>query len=117
MISLREYPPVGRAGPLAAGGPGPDRGEPRDLALLAGLVAVGLVPFAGLALGGHWSGARLGLGAALAILGGAQLVRELLRPPVGGRRHGCPVPRAHLVLLRGHLGPGVALRPPVRGRR
>lgn len=117
MISLQGYSRIGRTGRVAAAGPVLDRAEPGDLVLLVVLAAVGLVPFAGLALGGHWSSGELGLGAAAAILNGAQLVRELLRPTVGGRRHGRPVHRPHLVLLRGHVGPGVALRPPVRGRR
>jgi hypothetical protein len=114
VITLRECSP---ADGTSTGDPGPERAAPGEIALLAGLVAVGLVPFARLALGGRFGAPRLALGAAVAILNGAQLVRDLLRPPDGGARHGRPVSRPHLVLLRGHVRPGVAPGPLVRGRR
>ena len=95
----------------------PERPERGDLALLAGLLAVGLVPFARLAVGAHWTGPRLLLGAALVLVSGGQLVAGLRRPRPGGVRHGLRVRRSHLVLLRGDLEPGVALRPPVKARR
>lgn len=84
----------------------PERPERGDLGLLAGLLAVGLVPFAARALGAHWSAGRLLLGSALVLIAGGQLVAELLRSNAGGRPHRPRVHRPRLVLLRGHVGPG-----------
>ncbi|HEU4385034.1 MAG TPA: hypothetical protein VFR85_16240, partial [Anaeromyxobacteraceae bacterium] len=73
MRSLPRRLPAGGTEPPEVGSPIPDL-ERADLALLAGLAGVGLVPFAGLALGAHEGGGRLVLGAALVLVCGGQLL-------------------------------------------